>query len=220
MNLGFRNIPRGFTLLEVVLSMGIVALLAASVYAIVSSTLGASRAAVEMQFGTRRVDAFRTAVRDTLLNLPPQGSVALEIGRGPAGDPEPRLLLDKVQGVLGMPSLAGGTAVLAARARSDGTRTMTFYRIPARSASMDRESVMRSRGIALLPGLIKPRWSFYQDGAWHEEFPPGSPRPLLVRLTADLKGQSDPLDAVFYVPPVAGAGTTASPTPSPSPSPQ
>jgi prepilin-type N-terminal cleavage/methylation domain-containing protein len=206
----------GFTLLEVVLSMGIVALLAASVYAIVSSTLGASRAAVEMQFGTRRLDAFRTTVRDTLLNLPAQGSVALEIGMGQTGDPESRLLLDRVQGVFGMPSLAGGTAVLAAKARSDGTRTITLYRIPARANAQDRENIMRSRGVPLLPGVIKPRWTFYQNGAWHEEYPPGSPRPLLVRLEGELKGQPDPFDAVFYVPPVTAASASPSPTP-PSP---
>lgn len=212
---GFRTTRGGFTLLEVILSMGIVALLASSVYAIVNSTLGASRTAVAMQFATRRADSFRTAVRDTLLNLPPQGSVALEIGKGPSGDPEPRLLLDRVQGVFGMPSLAGGTAVLAARAKSDGTRTMTLYRVPAGSgATQDRETILRSGGIPLLPGLIKPRWSFYQDGAWREEYPPGNPRPIMVRLTAELRGQPDPFDAVFYVPPVSAAAT---PSPAPSP---
>jgi len=208
----------GFTLLEIVLSMGILALLSLSIYAIVNSSIAASRASMEQQLGVRRLDAFLAVMRDTFLNLPPQGTVALEIAKLPGGETEPRLLLGKVQGILGMPSLAGGTAVIAARPRSDGTRTLTFLRIPPNSDARQSEAVMASPGIPLLPKILRPRWTFFQNGSWLEEYPPGSPRPQLVRFEGDLDGIPDPVEAIFYVPPLAVSQAEA-PPPSPSPSP-
>ena len=61
---------KAFTLIEVVVSMGILALLAASVYAIVRSAINASQAAMDQQLQLRRVDAFLRVTRDAFLNLP------------------------------------------------------------------------------------------------------------------------------------------------------
>jgi prepilin-type N-terminal cleavage/methylation domain-containing protein len=211
----------GFTLLEVILSMGILALLSASVYAIVSSSIGASRAAMEEQLAIRRLDAFLRVMRDTFLNLPAQGTVAFEAGKARGGEPEPRLLLGQVQGIFGMPSLAGGTAVLAARPRADGTRTITLLRIPAHATEREQEAALAATGIPLLPKIRQPRWSFFQGGAWREEWPPGSPRPSLVRFEGELEGLPDPVDAVFYIPPLTAPAqqqpVAGSPSPSPSP---
>lgn len=210
---------RGFTLLEIILSMSILALLSLSVYAIVNSSIGASRTAMEEQLGTRRLDAFLSVMRDAFLNLPPQGTVALEIAKIPGGETEQRLLLGKVQGILGMQSLAGGTAVFAARPRSDGTRTITFLRIPPNSDDRKSGEALAATGIPLLPKIRKPRWTFFQNGNWLEEYPTGSPRPQLVRFEGDLDGIPDPVQAIFYVPPLAGSQAQGIAPPAPSPSP-
>lgn len=217
---------RGFTLLEVVLSMGILALLAASVYAIASSSITASRTAMEQQLTLRRLDAFLRLTRGALLNLPGQATVSLEMARGRGGDPEPRLTLGNVQGVFGLPSLGGGSLVLAAKPRADGTRTITMLRIPARATDRELEAALAAPGIPLLPKVRKPRWSFFADDNWKEEWPPGSPRPGMVRLQFEIDGMPDPVEAIFYVPPVSAppataspAGAAPSPTPSPSPGP-
>lgn len=201
--------------------MSILALLSLSVYAIVNSSISASRTAMEEQLRSRRLDAFLGVMRDAFLNLPPQGTVALEIARIPGGETEARLLLGRAQGVLGMPSLAGGTAVIAARPRSDGTRTLTFLRIPPNSDGLQSAAALAAPGIPLLPKTRKPRWTFFRDGNWAEEYPPGSPRPQLVRLEVDLDGIPDPVEAIFYVPPLAGSQpqAAAAPTPAPSPAP-
>lgn len=212
--------PGGFTLLEVILSMGILALLSASVYAIVSASIGSSRTAMEQQLAVRRLDAFLSVTRDTFLNLPPQSTFAYEIGKTSGGQPEPRLLLTKVQGILGMPSLAGGTAVLAARPRSDGTRTITLLRIPPHATEQEQKDALASTGIPLLPKIRNPQWSFFQGGGWRQEWPSGSPRPELVMLEGDLDGIPDPIQAIFYVPPLALAAQPApqsAPSPSPTP---
>jgi len=203
--------PDGFTLLEVILSMGILALLSASVYAIVSASISSSRTAMEEQLAVRRLDAFLRVTRDTFLNLPPQSTVAYEVGKAVGGQPEPRLLLTQVQGILGMPSLAGGTAVLAAKPRADGTRTITLLRIPPHATEREQQSALSSIGIPLLPKIRNPRWSFMAGIAangtpeWKEEWPTGSPRPQLIRFEGDLEGIPDPVEAIFYLPPLTSS---------------
>ena len=201
---------KAFTLLEVILSMAIMALLAASVYAITSSSITAARTAMDQQLVLRRLDAFLRITRNAFLNLPGQGTVALEIGKGKGGAAEPRLILGKVQGLFGMPSLGGASLMLAAKARSDGTRTICMVRIPARLSDRELEVAMNAPGVPLLPKVRKPRWSFMAgvngDGtpAWKEEWPAGggSPRPLLVRLQLEIDEIPDPVEAIFYVPPL------------------
>jgi prepilin-type N-terminal cleavage/methylation domain-containing protein len=210
-----------FTLLEVILSMAILALLAASVYAITSSSITAARTAMDQQLVMRRLDAFLRVTRSAFLNLPGQGTVALEIAKGIGGEAEPRLILGKVQGLFGLPSLGGGSLMLAAKARADGTRTICMVRIPAGLGDRELEVAKNARGIPLLPKTRKPRWSFManpnSDGtpSWKEEWLAGSPRPRMVRLQFELDDLPDPVEAIFYIPPVAAP--QASPTPAPTP---
>ena len=222
------NASRAFTLLEVILSMAILAMLAASVYAITSSSITAARTAMDQQLVLRRLDAFLRVTRNAFLNLPGQGTVSLEIGKGKGGETEPRLILGKVQGLFGMPSLGGASLMLAAKARSDGTRTICMVRIPAHLSDRELETALNAPGIPLLPKVRRPRWSFSEGGVWKEEWPTGSPRPQLVRLQLDIDEMPDPIEAIFYVPPVAAPHvpppttqtpqapkTTASPSPAP-----
>jgi prepilin-type N-terminal cleavage/methylation domain-containing protein len=214
---------RAFTLLEVILSMAILAMLAASVYAIVSSSISASKIAMEQQLTLRRLDSFLRVTRDAFVNLPGRASVFLEIAKSSGGQPEPRLVLGNVQGLFGMPSLGGGTLVLAARPRSDGTRTITMLRIPPNCTDRELEAAYESPGIPLLPKARKPTWSFQSPGAgndWKIEWPQGSPRPSLVRLQFEMNDLPDPIEAVFQVPeispPAQDQSTSTNSTNSPS----
>jgi len=189
-----------FTLLEVVLSMGILALLAASVYAIVNSSIGASRAAMDEQLTLRRLDAFLRVTRDAFLNLPATGTVTLESGKSQGGEPEQRLVLGRAQGIFGLPSLAGGSLVLSSRPKADGTRTITLLRIPANASDREREQALAAPGIPLLPKVRKPRWSFFQEGNWKEEWPAGNARPSLVRLQMEVDELPDGVESIFYLP--------------------
>ena len=210
-----RRSSRAFTLVEVVLAMGILALLATAVYAVTSSAIGASRAAMEQQLVLRRADAFITVVRDALLNLPTEGSVSLEIGKSASGSPEQRLVLSKARNLFGLPSLGGGSLVLAARPMADGSRVLTLLRLPPGLREDQREKALSARGVPLLPGAISPQWTFFSGGTWREEWPSGSPRPQLIRLKVQLRGIRDPIETLFYLPPL---GSAQGPTPQPSPS--
>jgi prepilin-type N-terminal cleavage/methylation domain-containing protein len=207
-----RHPSHAFTLVEVVLAMGILALLATAVYAVTSSAIGASRAAMEQQLVLRRTDAFLSVVRDALLNLPSEGSVSLEIGKSASGSPEPRLVLSKARNLFGLPSLGGGSLVIAARPMANGTRTLTLLRLPPGLREDQREKALAARGVPLLPGAISPQWSFFSGGTWKEEWPAGSPRPQLVRLKIQLRDVPDPIETLFYIPPLGSSqGTTTQP---------
>ncbi len=217
----FKNRTRGFTLLEVVLAMTILALLAAAVYAVVAAAITASRETMEQQLVLRRTDAFVRLLREAMANLPGEGNISLEIGRSRGGAPEQRLVLTRAGGLFGLPSLAGGSLVLASKARSDGSRSIVMHRIPPKIAGPEREEFLAQPGIPLLPGVIKPQWSFFQGGVWREEWPQGSPRPELVRLTMEPPGQPGVMEVILQVPPVAVPTQTqqipASPLPTPQP---
>lgn len=213
---------RGFTLIEVVVSMGILALLAASVYAIVGSSITAARVAMDQQLVLRRVDAFLRVTRDAFLNLPAEGTVSYDVGKVGGGQAEQRITLRKAKNLFGDPSLGGGSLVLAARPQSDGTRTITMLSIPLNAQPLDLAHALESPGTPLLPGVTKPHWSFFANGDWTEECPEGTPRPLLVRLQCELKDLPDPIEAIFYVPPLVAQqtnATTAPPTPTSSTNP-
>ena len=197
------KLSRGFTLLEVVISMVILMILAGAVYAVVSSAISASQTAMTQQLMLRRLNAFLRVTRDAFLNLPIQGSVSLEIGGGKGGNAEQRLVIAKPQEIFGLPSLAGGSLVLAARARADGTRTMTMITIPVNVTEKQRAEALSAPGISLLPKLRKPRWTFKtspQDQNWKEEFPAASPRPILVRLQVEIDELPNPVEAIFDIP--------------------
>ena len=174
---------------------------------------------MEQQLTLRRLDSFLRVTRDAFLNLPGRASISLQIAKTPGGQPEPQLLLGNVQGLFGMPSLGGGTLVLAARPRSDGTRTMTMLRIPPNCTDRELEAAYEAPGIPRLPKARKPVWSFQSPesgGEWKIEWPQGSPRPSLVRLQFEMDDLPDPVEAVFQMPHVSPLPNgSASPNPTP-----
>jgi prepilin-type N-terminal cleavage/methylation domain-containing protein len=195
----------GFTLLEVVISMMILALLAGAVYAVVSASITASQTAMSQQLTLRRLDAFLRVTREAFLNLPAEGTVTLQIGHSQNGSAEQDLVIGKAQQIFGLPSLAGGDLVLAGRPRPDGTRTITLLKIPANATDRERTEAFAAKGVPLLPHLRKPRWTFKftpQDEDWKEELPAGSAKPILVRLQTDIDELPNPVEAIFYLPPV------------------
>lgn len=206
---------RGFTLLEVIISMTIMALLAGSVYAVVSASISASQTAMTQQLILRRLDAFLRVTREAFLNLPADGSVSLEIGHSKTGSAEQDLVISKPQEIFGLPSLAGGSLVLAARAKADGTRTMTLLTIPANATDREKIAAYAAPGMPLLPKLRKPRWTFKftpQDEEWKEELPVGSAKPLLIRLQTEIDELPNPVEAIFYLPPLIAAPAAATGT--------
>lgn len=206
-----------FTLFEVILALLILALLSGAVYSIANAALNATRSTMDEQAATRRLQSFIRVTRDTFLNLPADAQLVYRIGKSDGGSPVPELVFRETAGAFGIPSLGGGSLVLAARPRADGTRTLSILRIPGDLTDRQAADLM-SRGpwVPLLPRVERVKWTFFQGGVWREEWAEGAGRPQAVRLQmegADLGGR--PVDLSFWIPPVQPAPPAAAPQETP-----
>lgn len=213
----------GFTLIEVVMALALLALLTGGVYAISSAALDASRSTLDEQFAVRRLESFIRVTRSAFQNLPREGEVFLRMGRAPSGAPVPEIVFREAAGLFGIPSLGGGSLVLAARPRADGSRTFAILRVPRDVQGREADRFLETGPwIPLLPRVEKVRWLFFQGGEWREEWPEGSGRPVSIRLQAEaLDVGGRPIDVQFWVPQLSEAppAQPAAPSPTPSPAP-
>jgi len=214
----------GFTLFEVILALMILGLISGAVYSVTSAAVESSKATLSEQAGVRRLEAFVSVMRDSFLNLPGDARIFLRMGKSSSGAPVPELVFSETTGTFGVPSLAGGSLILAARPRSDGTRTFSILRVPSRIQGVEYDRMMaEGPWISILPGVEKVVWSFRRQGTWQETWPDGAGRPEAVRLSfeySDLPGT--PIDLEFWIPVLAktqSAPNPAAPPPAPTPAP-
>ena len=211
----------GFTLFEVILSLMILALLTGAVYSITSAATETSRATMEEQVAVRRMEAFLKVTRDAFLNLPREGKIQLRFAKSPTGAPIPEIVFEEAAGLFGIPSLGGGSLLLAARPKADGTRTMSILRVPKDVQGIDLENLEAGNSwIPLLPRVEMVKWSFFANGEWKDEWPPENGRPVSARLQMDyLDMAGSKIDSQFWIPPVSAAAPAQQPSPTPKPSP-
>lgn len=191
----------GFTILEIILAMAVLALIAGAIYAISMAAMQATQETLQEQLTIRRLEGFLRVTRDAFLNLPANGSVYLDSSNG---NGTPDLYFENGSSLFGIPSLGGGTLVLSARPKPDGTRTFSVLRIPKNAQDSDRARLYdQGNWMSLLPKVIKPHWSFFRNGEWLDEWPQGAGRPQLVKLEMNLRTLHDPIVAIFYLPPVS-----------------
>lgn len=194
----------GFTILEIILSMAVLALLTGAIYAISMAAMQATQETLEEQLTVRRLEGFLRITRDAFLNLPSNGSVYLDSSNS---NGIPDLFFENTNSLFGIPSLGGGILILSARTKPDGTRTFSILRLPKNVQGNDRDRLYQEgRWISLLPKVTKPHWSFFRNGEWLDEWPKGAGRPQLVRLEMTLPALHDPIVATFYVPPISRMG--------------
>ncbi|MFM8363642.1 MAG: prepilin-type N-terminal cleavage/methylation domain-containing protein [Verrucomicrobiota bacterium] len=195
---------KAFSLFEVILALMIIGLLSGAVYTISTASLESTKATMAEQTGARRLEAFVRIVRDAFLNLPSDARLFLRIAKSSSGAPVPEMVFAETSGTFGVASLGGGSMILSARPRADGTRAFSILRVPANVEGIEYDRLMEQGGwIPLLPGVEKVAWTFFNQGEWVEEWPEGSPRPTLVRLQfeyIDLPGSV--IDLQFWIPPV------------------
>jgi len=210
-----------FTLFEVILSLLILAMLTGAVYSITSAATEASRATMEEQVAVRRMEAFLKVTRDAFLNLPREGKVQLRFSKAPTGAPVPEIVFEEAAGLFGIPSLGGGSLVLAARPRADGSRTMSLLRVPKDLQGNDLDTLKAGNSwIPLLPRVERVAWSFFANGEWKDEWLPQNGRPLSVRLQMEyLDMAGSKIDCQFWVPPISPAAPAQQPAPTPKPTP-
>ena len=201
----YRHKRAGFTLFEVIMALMILGLLSGAVYSISSAALEASKSVMAEQTSARRLEAFLRITREAFLNLPADASLCLRISKSSSGAPVPELVFAETSGTFGVPSLGGGSLILAARPRADGSRTFSILRVPGElDASAMERLIAKGDWISLLPGVNRVAWFFFNGNEWVEEWPLGAGRPQLIRLqfSYDPMGGT-PIEVQFWIPPLA-----------------
>jgi prepilin-type N-terminal cleavage/methylation domain-containing protein len=199
-----KQVRSGFTLFELVMALMILGLLSGAVYSISTAALETTKAVISEQFGSRRLEAFLRVTRDSFSNLPADGKVFFRVSKSSTGSPVPELVFMETSGTFGVSSLGGGSLILAARPKADGTRTFSILRLPPNSQGLELER-LRSQGawVSLLPGVEKVKWLFFKDGEWLEEWPEGAERLKLIRLQFSYdKMPGTLIDVIFWIPPI------------------
>jgi prepilin-type N-terminal cleavage/methylation domain-containing protein len=190
----------GFTIFEIILAMAVLALIAGAIYAISMAAMEATQETLKEELTIRRLDGFLRITRNAFLNLPAHGAIYLDSSNNDIPD----LYFENASNLFGLPSLGGGTLVLSARARPDGTRTLAILRLPKNIQGSDRDRFYQEgHWTNLLPQVVKPHWSFFRNGDWVDEWPQGAGRPQLVRLEMTLRAIPYPIVAIFYLPPIS-----------------
>ena len=212
----FQGGTRAFTLFEVIMALMILGLLSGAVYSVTSAALESSKATIVEQAGVRRLEAFVSVLRSSLLNMSGDARIFLRMGKSSSGAPIPEFVFSETSGTFGVSSLAGGSLILAARPMSDGTRNFAILRVPARVQGLEYDRMMvEGPWISILPGVEKVVWSFRRQGNWQESWPDGAGRPEAIRLSFEYSNlPGTPLHLEFWIP------TLAKPQSAPNPSPQ
>jgi len=212
---------RAFTLFEVIMALMILGLLSGAVYSVTSAALESSKATIAEHAGVRRLEAFVSVLRSSLLNMSSDARIFLRMGKSPSGAPIPEFVFSETSGTFGISSLAGGSLILAARPMSDGTRNFAIMRVPARVQGLEYDRMMaEGPWISILPGVEKVVWSFRRQGTWQESWPDGAGRPEAIRLSFEYSNlPGTPLHLEFWIPTLAKPQTAPNPSPQKNPVP-
>lgn len=180
----YRSSQRGFTLLEVAIAIGIVALISGAIFAIVQGIFSVTQ---RIEYGWNRhqqIYRFSELMRTTFRELPANAVITYdeEPWNGVAS---PTLILRGASiGFGGATSLSGEwETVLQAREKRGGRVGLHVFQRPIEGTRAATE-YSETEAIELLPDLIYVKWEFRQANGidWLTVWNQPNQRPVLVRL--------------------------------------
>jgi prepilin-type N-terminal cleavage/methylation domain-containing protein len=193
---------RGFTLLEVMVAVGVIGLIVVSMYRLVESQLTALRVSRESQIRASQMEGLTAYVRSVLAALPLRQNEVLrgishQFGMAPA---------DEMQWI----ARPGLSLLSAAAPEEDFMVTLTVQ--PAAGNSRQQDLGIRRRQlsqpettyewIVLLPNVVGLQFAYFHPalGTWLERWEDGTARPALVRMRVWRELGQEPFEVVLPVP--------------------
>lgn len=182
---------KGFTLLEVLLSVAIFLLIAGGIYLAVSAATRASADIALARLDSERMDSFQRFLRTVFSNLPRDAKVELRVRSGPASAGVIELLLSPVPDLADFTRDAQETGGAAISAIPDGAGTYTIsvanFDSEADPTKRDKQ-IENANWIPLLREIRDIRWRFLAANAqdFEEAWDAGKGRPVLADLAVTL----------------------------------
>jgi prepilin-type N-terminal cleavage/methylation domain-containing protein len=175
---------RGFTLLEVAISIGIIALISGAIFAIVQGVFSVTQ---RIEYGWNRhqqIYRFSELMRTTFREMPADAVVIYEDEEW-NGIASPTLILRGASIDLGGASSLSGEweTVLQGRQQRGGRMGLYIFQRPI-PGSRAAQEYLETEAIELLPDLIYVNWEFREANGidWLTVWRDTGQRPVLVRL--------------------------------------
>lgn len=178
---------RGFTLLEVLISVAIFLLIAGGIFEAVSISMKASRDISVARLESERLDSFQRFGRLVFSNLPRDARVELRVRQGRARGDIVELLLSPVPALadFSRDSRQSGGLALSAMPDQAGAYTIAAANFDSESSAAERDRALEATvWIPLLPGVKSIRWRFAapESPRLEETWAEGRGRPTLADL--------------------------------------
>ncbi len=183
------RLKSAFTLIEVILAMGLIGLLIGGVYSIANGALQLGLSMNNARISETRLTHFTSAWRDYLENLPP--GVRLSCGlqkvkRGAGGN----LLIEGGQVPFIWTSrvrLADAVEFTVARSQEPGALQLKVHHLQRLEKPTAMDTYRQIAELTVLDGLKEFRWEFYdpEKKRWFSSWDPGknAAPPLFMRLS-------------------------------------
>jgi len=200
----------GFTLIEVILALGIFSLLAGALFFSVQAVTTANAVLGQEQMRARKVDAFLNWCRRGFRNLGPRSEIILRTRETGAAGLAVDLVIRRAPGAfsLGEFDAIGPDLVLSAIPDGKGSATLSVARFPGSwSLTESSERLRPEDWLPLLEGIRLLRWSFWNppEQMFQDEWPEGRPLPEMMRLVMTLESGEE-IEAVFRPPRLVSRG--------------
>jgi prepilin-type N-terminal cleavage/methylation domain-containing protein len=205
-----RSRNRAFTLIEVILALGIFSLLATALFFSVQAVTTASAVLGQEQMRSRKVDAFLNWCRRGFRNLGPRSEIILRTRETGNAGLAVELVIRRAPGAfsLGEFDALGADVILAAIPDGRGGAALSIARFPGSwSLQESAERLQPGDWLPMLDGIRLLRWGFWNplEETFQEEWPEGRPLPELLRLQLTLD-TGEEVEAVFRPPKLENRG--------------
>ncbi len=198
---------KGFTLFEVMVAIMLLVLLVGGMFAVIHASMQAAATLSEAQGRGRETSALMELLRKTFRTLPAPSSVETRV-RTLDGDSYGEIVFHGAPNAFswGDVSTSLDEAVLTVKPQAGGRLSLVLARASPRDqlSGVAQTSTDEGRSVVLVADLKEVSWRFYDQrtGAWQLDWKNREIRPLLVELTLVPAGDSKPVKAVFWIPPL------------------
>lgn len=204
-----------FTLVEIILAMGIFLLMAGGIYLAVSTSVRASAELGTAQMDARKFSSFIRFLREGFSNLPAEAELSLRSRDQGHRGRSVELLIRRAAGAFETGALEsfGSGVVLGALPDGKGKSRFSLMRFSDTLSESDRDRFLdQAEWLPVLENVELVKWRFWnpQQNQYVETWEPGQGRPELVELT--LQAVGDPAITCFFrLPQLAKQGEAPAP---------